>query len=62
MSKWNIPGGAVALVYDERLVMAEGYGLADRENSQPVTPESLFRIASVSKPITAVAIFKLYED
>ena len=62
ISKWNIPGGAIALVKDERLVMAEGYGLADIENVQFITPKSLFRIASVSKPITAVAILKLYED
>ena len=59
--KWNIPGGAVALVKDERLVMAEGYGLADKKYGLSVTPESLFRIGSISKPITAVAILKLYE-
>lgn len=62
ISKWNIPGGAVALVKDERLVMAEGYGLADKENVHSVTPESLFRIGSISKPITAIAVLKLYEE
>jgi len=62
MSKWGIPGGAVALVKDERLILAEGYGQADQLDNKIVVPESLFRIASVSKPITAVAVLKLYED
>lgn len=62
MSKWNIPGCAVALVKDERLILAEGYGQADKEENQNVVPESLFRIASISKPVTAVAVLKLYED
>jgi CubicO group peptidase (beta-lactamase class C family) len=62
MSKWSIPGGAVALVKDERLILAEGYGLADKEYNEIVVANSLFRIASVSKPITAVAVLKLYED
>ena len=62
MSKWNLPGGAIAITKDERLVFAAGYGLADKETGQPVQPDSLFRIGSVSKPITAVAILKLIED
>ncbi len=61
MKKWAIPGGAVALVKDERLVMAEGYGMVDIKEKKPVSPESLFRIASLSKPITAVAVLKLHE-
>lgn len=59
---WGIPGGALAVVKDGRLVYARGFGLADKENNQPVQPESLFRIASISKPITAVSILKLMED
>ncbi len=62
MSEWSIPGGAIALVKDERLILAEGYGQADQQENQIVVPESLFRIASISKPITAVVILKLYED
>lgn len=57
----QIPGGALAIVKDGRLVYARGFGWADREAKTPVQPESLFRIASVSKPITAVAILKLAE-
>lgn len=62
MEKWEIPGGAIAVVKDGRLVLAKGYGLAEVENEEPVQPDSLFRIASISKPITAVAILKLVED
>jgi N-acyl-D-amino-acid deacylase len=62
MRQAQIPGGTVAVVKDGRLVLARGYGWADRENQQPVQPESLFRIASISKPITAVTTLKLMED
>ena len=62
MAKWSIPGGGVTLTKDEKLIMAEGYGLADKSTSQPAAAGSLFRIASVSKPITAVTILKLYEE
>ena len=42
-------------------MFAEGYGLADRHDHQPVTPQSLFRIASLSKPFTSAALFTLVE-
>ena len=58
----KIPGGALAVVKDGRLVHARGYGWADRERQQRVEPTSLFRIASISKPITAVAVLKLVEQ
>ena len=62
MQKWEIPGGAVAVAKDGRLVLARGYGLADVEAKEPVRPDSLFRIASISKPITAAAILALVEQ
>lgn len=62
IDKYDIPGGAVAIVKDGRLVFARGYGLADIGNAEPVQPDSLFRIASLSKPITAAAILTLVED
>lgn len=61
MSKWNIPGGAVALARNGSIVMSKAYGLADKNGSVPVTTASLFRLASLSKPITAVAVLKLHE-
>ncbi|MEJ7605126.1 MAG: serine hydrolase domain-containing protein [Bryobacteraceae bacterium] len=62
MTKYKLPGGALALARDGRLVYARGYGYADVEAEQPVLPDALFRIASSSKPITATAILKLIED
>src|SRR5215216_1872793 len=47
MTKYNVPGGSVAVVKDGRLVFAHGYGYADKEANQLVQPDSLFRIASV---------------
>ena len=61
MSARKVPGGALAVVKDQRLVYARAYGWADRENKDPVKPDSLFRIASISKPFTAAAVLKLVE-
>jgi N-acyl-D-amino-acid deacylase len=55
------PGAALAVTRGGRLVYARGFGYADREQQQPVQPHSLFRIASVSKPITAAAVLQLAE-
>ena len=62
MRKYGIPGGAVAVLRDGKLVYARGFGYADVEHKTPVQPDALFRIASVSKPITGVAIMKLVEE
>jgi len=57
----NIPGAALAVAKNGRMVYARGFGYADREKNKHVQPESLFRIASISKPLTAVAIMQLVE-
>lgn len=57
----RVPGAALAVTQDSRLVYARGFGMADRERQQAVQPADLFRIASVSKSITAVAILQLVE-
>ena len=62
MSKWSIPGAALAITDNGHLIFAHGYGLADQEDGQPVQPDSLFRIASISKPFTAAAALKLIEQ
>jgi len=61
MQARDVPGGALAVSRGGKLVLARGYGWADRDTRQPVAPTSLFRIASVSKPITAVAVLGLIE-
>ena len=62
LREYGIPGGSLAVAKDGRLVHARGYGLADVEAKAPVSADSLFRIASLSKPITAVAVLKLAQD
>ncbi|MBN1419433.1 MAG: beta-lactamase family protein [Planctomycetes bacterium] len=62
MAERDVPGAALAVVKDGRLVLARGYGWADREAKRPVEPGSLFRIASLSKPITAVAVIRLVQE
>ncbi len=62
MQQHNIVGASVAIAKDGRLVYSKGFGLADQDLADPVAPKNLFRIASVSKLITAVAIMKLVED
>ncbi len=62
METWGIPGGAVAVAKDGRLVLAKAYGVSDQEAAQPAQPDDLWRIASNSKPITAVAVLQLVEE
>lgn len=55
--------GGVALVYhNNELVMHKGFGISNLEQSTPFTNESIFRIASMTKPITSVAAMMLYEE
>ncbi|WP_168205074.1 serine hydrolase [Bythopirellula goksoeyrii] len=62
LAKHHIPGASLAITDQGRLVYSRGFGYADLESQQPVTPTTLFRIASLAKPITAVAIMKLVES
>jgi len=55
------PGAALAVTKNGRLVYARGFGWANLEDKIPAQPDSIFRIASISKPITAVAILQLVE-
>lgn len=62
MKRWSIPGASVAISRHGKLVYARGFGHADLARTQPMTPGNLLRVASVSKPVTAVAVMKLVED
>lgn len=62
MAARKIPGGALAVVKGRRLVYARGYGWADRDAKTPMKADSLFRIASITKSFTAVAVLKLVEE
>lgn len=62
LEEQKIPGAALAVTRNGKLVYSRGFGYADVENKVPVEPGSLFRIASISKSITAVAILQLVEQ
>jgi CubicO group peptidase (beta-lactamase class C family) len=56
LKKYKVPGITLAISKDEKLVFARGYGYADEEKKLLMGPQHIGRIASVSKPITSVAM------
>lgn len=62
MERSALKGVSLAIVQDEQLVFTRAYGFANEEQNIEASPEHLFRLASVSKLITAVAIMKLVEE
>jgi CubicO group peptidase (beta-lactamase class C family) len=61
MATYSIPGTSVAITKDDKLVYVKSYGQMSASDNTPINNNHLFRIASVSKPITAVGIMKLLE-
>jgi len=55
------PGFSIAVGREGKVVWSEGFGLADVAHHTPVTPQTLFRIGSVSKPLTAAGLMRLVE-
>ena len=62
MKKWAIQGASVAIAREGKLVYARGFGYADTASGTETQPYSKFRIASISKLVTAVAVMKLNEE
>jgi len=58
----DVPGAALLVLKDGKPLLRKGYGLADLEQHTKVTPDTDFRLASVSKQFTAAAILLLAED
>jgi CubicO group peptidase (beta-lactamase class C family) len=58
----NLVGVAVALIKDGTIVYVKGYGFADVKNDIPVSEKTMFRWASISKPLAAVAAMQLWEQ
>ncbi len=56
------PGGSVIVVHDGKTLLRKGYGMADLELGVPVKPEMVFRIGSMGKQFTAVAILQLVKE
>src|SRR5205807_7821942 len=61
MAANSVPGLSAAVVLDGEPRWSEGFGMADLENFAPATSSTLFRLGSISKPITATAILQLWE-
>lgn len=62
MKKWNIPGGQLAFSRGGEIIYSKAFGYGDRDNKIPAQTNNLFRIASSSKPFTAMAILKLVQE
>jgi CubicO group peptidase (beta-lactamase class C family) len=62
MERNKVTGLSVALIDDKGLIWAQGFGYADKENNIPATPETIYRVASISKIFTATAIMQLAEQ
>jgi CubicO group peptidase (beta-lactamase class C family) len=62
MRKWDVSGGSLVVARHDKLLLARGYGVADRSRHAAVEPTSLFRLASLSKTVTAVTVLTLVQD
>ena len=62
LAKQGTPGVSVVVAYGDRIVYAQGYGYANREQKLPSSPWLEYRLASTSKPFTATAVMRLVEQ
>jgi CubicO group peptidase (beta-lactamase class C family) len=62
MAAYNVPGVSIAVIHDYKIEWAKGYGWADTTEKRPVTTETMFQAASVSKSINAMGVLKLVQD
>jgi CubicO group peptidase (beta-lactamase class C family) len=62
MQKARVPGASVAVIKDFAVHWAKGYGVVDAKNESPVTADTMFQAASISKPVTAAAFLRMVRD
>jgi len=62
MEYYHVPGIGVGIIYDQDLIWSRGFGYADLEKNIPFTPETNFRMASITKLFTSTAIMKLRDQ
>jgi CubicO group peptidase (beta-lactamase class C family) len=62
LQQWKLPGLAVAVVKDDKVILAKGYGVRELGGSAPVTDETLFQIASTSKAFTSAGLAMLVDE
>jgi CubicO group peptidase (beta-lactamase class C family) len=61
MKHYGVPGLSIAVIKDSKVIWAKSYGVMDRGSKQPVTNQTLFQAASISKPVSAYAVLKEVE-
>ncbi len=62
MKQFNVPGVSIAVIKDFKIVATYAYGVADVETGAPVTTETMFQAASISKPVAAMASMKAVQN
>ena len=62
LTQFHVPGVSIAVIKDFKIDWAKGYGVADVETGTPVTTETMFQAASISKTIAAMASMKAIQD
>lgn len=62
MKEWEVPGLAIGVVKGDQILFLEGFGFRDVQKNLPVTPQTLFKIGSVTKPITALSVGMLVDE
>ncbi len=62
MARFRVPGVSVAVIWNGEIHWARGYGVADAETGSPVDPATAFQAASISKPVTAMAVVRLAQE
>jgi CubicO group peptidase (beta-lactamase class C family) len=62
MANWKVPGVAIAIVKDGKVILSKGYGLRDVKNNLPVTTNTMFPIASITKSFTVATLASLASE
>jgi CubicO group peptidase (beta-lactamase class C family) len=62
MRRFHVPGLSIAVIRDFKIHWMKAYGIADVESGRPVETSTLFQAASISKPVTAMAVLRLVDE
>ena len=62
MRSRDVPGMAIAVVYRDEVVYLKGFGVRDTTDPQPVDPDTVFQLASLSKPIASTVVSSIVSD
>ncbi|HEY2909483.1 MAG TPA: serine hydrolase domain-containing protein, partial [Gemmataceae bacterium] len=62
LKSWNVPGAALVIVKDDKIVLLQGYGQKAIDKPEPVTPDTLFPLASCTKAFTSTLLAMLADE